>query len=340
MDRRPSDLSEEQRRQARARLEARRRASTPPPSPVKQVLGLILGNLRLILIALVILVLLFALVSGIRSCRADRIEEAPVEASPATEQQAAAPEETGPVNLPEWLDADIRERLLEKAETNGDVNWIIHHADLLTEDGDAVQRKLLKLASKDDKAVLFVRYFPDKYPAATGEPYTDEITPGTVPLLQQWDGRWGYTVYSSTAFALTGCGPTCLSMVYMGLTGDASLTPYEMGKLAAENGYMTEFDGTDQTFLSAYAPSLGLDCQQVSIDSSSLQSALQQGKVVICNVGPGDFTENGHYLVITGLTDSGEVTINDPFSSVNSSKTWDIGTILSQTKLLYAYSKA
>ena len=45
------------------------------------------------------------------------------------------------------------------------------------------------------------------------------------PLFLQWDPRWGYTEYGEDSFlGLSGCGPTCLSMVLYYLTGDKSLT--------------------------------------------------------------------------------------------------------------------
>lgn len=41
-----------------------------------------------------------------------------------------------------------------------------------------------------------------------------------IPLLLQWDQRWGYVSYGSSDIALSGCAPTCLSMVIVGLTGN------------------------------------------------------------------------------------------------------------------------
>ena len=36
---------------------------------------------------------------------------------------------------------------------------------------------------------------------------------GSVPLFLQWDERWGYRSYGGDFLAVTGCGPTALSMV-------------------------------------------------------------------------------------------------------------------------------
>ena len=53
-----------------------------------------------------------------------------------------------------------------------------------------------------------------------------------IPRFYQWDELWGYTVYSGTAFGLTGCCPTCLAMVYQGVTGNTDLSPYDLGEVA------------------------------------------------------------------------------------------------------------
>ena len=203
-----------------------------------------------------------------------------------------------------------------------------------------MQAKLLKLAAVEPEARAFVRGFPDAYPADVPSGASDQAAAGEVPRLYQWDPRWGYTVYSSTTFALTGCCPTSFSMVYQALTGKGDLSPYEMGRRAKEGGYETAFDGTDSAFLVNDAANLGLSCETLGVDAASLRSALEGGAVVICNVGPGDFTEGGHFFVITGLSDDGTLKVNDPYSAERSNRTWDVDQVIGQTKALWAYRAA
>lgn len=40
---------------------------------------------------------------------------------------------------------------------------------------------------------------------------------------------------------------------------------------------------------------------------------LAAGHPIICSVGPGDFTQNGHFIVLTGY-ENGVIKVNDPFS--------------------------
>lgn len=372
----PSD-AEEARRRARERLAARqqrraaeegrrpagparkeagagretRRASRSGKAPqrggggiggslVEAARGLIeaVGVKRLAIVfgALLVTVLL---VVGIASLANSCSTEQPIEPDePAQDDgQGGEPE---PVDIPEGLDAELAGRLETAAAGNGDIAWIANHADDYAVDGDVVQYKLLKLAVDEPEAIAFVRGFPESYPADGGEPCEDEVAASSVPRLYQWDPRWGYTVYSSTTFALTGCCPTSLSMVYMGLTGKTDITPYDMGLRAQNGGYMTQYDGTDGAFLVNEAASLGLSCTEIGVSGDALREALEGGNVVICNVGPGDFTEGGHYFVITGIADDGTVSVNDPYSAERSSKAWDIDRIIGQTKALYSYALA
>lgn len=40
-----------------------------------------------------------------------------------------------------------------------------------------------------------------------------EVAAGEIPLLLQWDERWGYSVYGDNMIAVNGCGPTAVAMV-------------------------------------------------------------------------------------------------------------------------------
>lgn len=210
----------------------------------------------------------------------------------------------------------------------------------LGREGTEVTNKIVKLAVSDPEAIDYVVGFITKYPQDAYEAYTETVNKGTVPLLYQWDPRWGYIEYSGTTFGCTGCGPTTLSMVYMGVTGSNDMSPGDMAKLANEHGYETDNEGTMNQFFVEEAAGLGMQVDVLDVETEALTDALKDGKVIICNVGPGDFTDYGHFIVISGLTSDGDLKINDPFSSVNSAKNWDPDEVVEQTVALYAYSEA
>ncbi|MBQ8974102.1 MAG: C39 family peptidase [Oscillospiraceae bacterium] len=156
-----------------------------------------------------------------------------------------------------------------------------------------------------------------------------------VPLLMQWDKRWGYKDYSGSLFALTGCGPTCLSMCAIYLTGDATYTPEYMRNFALENDYSVEGNGSKWTLISEGGEQLGLDVTEIPLDEERTLENLRVGNPVICIMGPGDFTEGGHFIVLAGADDEGNITVNDPNSYVNSDRTWRFSEISDQIDNLW-----
>ncbi|MDC7280633.1 C39 family peptidase [Butyrivibrio fibrisolvens] len=59
---------------------------------------------------------------------------------------------------------------------------------------------------------------------------------------------------------------------------------------------------------------------------------------LICSMTPGDFTKTGHFIVLTGVTDDGQIIVNDPNSPKNSKKHWDVDILVSQMKSIWKYS--
>ena len=54
-------------------------------------------------------------------------------------------------------------------------------------------------------------------------------------------------------------------------------------------------------------------------------------------MGPGIFTEKGHYLVLRGVTEEGLVLMNDPNSRSNCGKAFPMETLLKQAKTSTAF---
>ncbi len=268
----------------------------------------------------------------------DTFEE--VESVPGEDGDASGDAEIADFSLlPAGLDAKTRESLEAQSDDPRIVS-IVNNVVALSKTGEHYQQKMLELAAKDPEALDYVADFPDRYPASSGAAYSDTVALGSVPDLKQWDQRWGYVEYCGAALGSTGCCPTSFSMVYMALTGKTDKSPADMAALATTDGYAVDGEGTIGEFLVDDAGKLGLACEEFSPSAASLVRYLKNGFVVIVNVGPGDFTDSGHFFVARGISSDGTIQINDPYSSVNTAKTWDANAIANQSIMMYAFHVA
>lgn len=155
-----------------------------------------------------------------------------------------------------------------------------------------------------------------------------------IPLMMQWDKRWGYLTYGSDVVGLTGCGPLCLAMVGYYVTGSESFSPEKMVAFAAENGYYSPGNGSSWTLISQGGVDLGLTVTEIPLVKKRITDNLAAGNPIICAMGKGDFTATGHYIVLTGLED-GLLRVNDPNSLANSQKLWSYEQLESQFRNLW-----
>lgn len=182
-------------------------------------------------------------------------------------------------------------------------------------------------------------------PAAGAAPSADAVsTPrdewraGEVPFLYQIDGAWADAPYAGSDVADAGCGPTSLTMVYVALTGNADYDPASMAAFSERAGFVE--DGmTAWRLMTEGASSLGLSSHEVPADRSQLLAELSAGHPVICSVGPGDFTSKGHFIVLAGVADDGQLVVHDPNSPENSARTWDADRVLAQCRNLWAFER-
>lgn len=239
--------------------------------------------------------------------------------------------------------------LIKRAESDMDAAWIAAHPDAYEKYGAELQEKLLRLAADDPLAIPFVRGFPKhaytdgpnlKASAMDKKIHVKGIPKTNIPHLYQWDLRWGYAKFSADGFGLAGCGPTSLTMIYQGLTGKTDITPYDMGRMAEEQGFVIEGSGSTNDLFVEMPLQLGLNRWEIPVDANSIKETLSAGYPIIANVGPGYFSRVGHFFVLAGITEDGKVILNDPYSVERSSKLWDPEQIASESRALYAYDKA
>lgn len=191
--------------------------------------------------------------------------------------------------------------------------------------------QLKELAKKNDEAIDFIYEYPKEHSKKHDIDLTAEAAQDTVPLLQQWDERWGYEKYSGNYFAASGCGPTALSMVVLYLTHDAQASPLAVAEYAKEAGYSVDGSGSAWDLIGKGCRHYGVNAKTIKVDEDTFKARLDEGNLIVVNVGPGDFTDNGHFMVITGYDDEG-FTINDPNSIIKSNTHWQFERLHSQIR--------
>lgn len=159
------------------------------------------------------------------------------------------------------------------------------------------------------------------------------------PLLLQWDPRWGYQSYGSDGnIGLSGCGPTCLSMILYYLTGNDECMPDKLADYAMENGYYVEGTGTAWALMEDVPKLYDIYVTKPEITERALKSELDQGNILICAMREGDFTASGHFIVIYGYDEKG-FQVNDSNCVARSLKRWEFSDIKNQIKMCWSYSK-
>ena len=196
-------------------------------------------------------------------------------------------------------------------------------------------KQLKDLALKNEEALEFVYDYPAEHVKEHTIDLTEEASMDSVPLFVQWDKRWGYEKYSGNFFAASGCGPTTLSMVVVYLTHNRDASPIAVAKYSKEAGYSVDGSGSSWTLISEGCRHYGVKAKTVALDESRMKAELDEGHPIVVNVGPGDFTDTGHFMVITGYDDEG-FSINDPNSIEKSGKRWLFKNISSQIRAVWS----
>ena len=215
--------------------------------------------------------------------------------------------------------ADVRADVIEKQKSSLDPS--IYPEDLI------------KLYDKNPEARDFVLDFPKE----CGRKHNidlDQCVCDEIPHLLQWDKRWGYESYNGNYFALTGCGPTCLSMVTIYLTGDSSYTPLWMAEFLDSHGYSVEGVGTAWSIFDDGIGSVGLYGEKVDNSIEDIEKYLGAGIPMIASMGPGDFTQHGHFVVFTSCKD-GRIMVLDPNSNERT-REWDYDELEDQIAGVWA----
>lgn len=238
------------------------------------------------------------------------------------------PEVDKPVNRSE---RQVLQRLEELAEENKVIEEICKNTSLYPEN-------MLEALANNPEMADFVKNYPSS-DGKVGGGLTSAEKEQDYPLFLQWDPRWGYVEYGDESnIGLSGCGPTCLAMTLFYLLRDESITPDKIAAYSMENDYYMKGTGTTWALLEDVAALYGVQVSQPKSSEANIKDALDRGGIVICSMGPGDFTAGGHFIVIYGYDEEGFY-INDSNCVARSREKWPFERIRKQIKNVWVYSK-
>ena len=157
---------------------------------------------------------------------------------------------------------------------------------------------------------------------------------GELTYFNQHDARWADSLWGGQdPLTSHGCGPTALAMVVDSFT-DHTVTPIDMAAWSQEHGYYSPGHGSYHNLVPEGLALFGLRVEscQMALTPENIVRALGFDKILVLLMGPGHFTANGHFILVTGATEDGQLSIVDPQSLENTSMLWDPALIIREAR--------
>lgn len=182
---------------------------------------------------------------------------------------------------------------------------------------------------------VIVRDAPISDPAITELQSKDGVailTGGITPVVyfNQGEPPWADQPYGSDHIGGYGCGPTALAMAVSSIT-DQQTDPAQMAVWAVNHGHWAKGHGSYLSIVTGAAEAYGLTAAPISaMTPEAIKTELLSGHLLVALMGPGHFTDGGHFILLRGITLSGNVLIADPNSTERSLMEWDAQLILDE----------
>lgn len=167
-------------------------------------------------------------------------------------------------------------------------------------------------------------------PYTTGKAYIDPPVQ-TVPVYySQTDGRWASVRYGAWNMYTAGCVPTCLAMIFSGLSG-RSIIPTDVASWLYNNtnDFNKRVIGGCGPCAPKAAAAWGFQSKGIGT-AGALSSELALGRPVIAVLGPGTFAASGASHAVVLFQYSGAKTyVYDPWSSARNGW-YNVNSLFSQ----------
>lgn len=146
----------------------------------------------------------------------------------------------------------------------------------------------------------------------------------------QADEEWAEQLYGTDPIGPYGCGPTAMAMVVASMT-DEDTDPAKMAAWAVDHGYWARRSGSYHSIVMGTARGFGLEAAPITDRTvEQLYEQLSSGRMVVALMGRGHFTDRGHFILLRGVTLSGDILVADPNSLERSLEVWDPQLILDE----------
>lgn len=152
-----------------------------------------------------------------------------------------------------------------------------------------------------------------------------------VTYFNQTEEPWASLPYGTSNVGAAGCGPTSMAIVISTFTGQ-NVTPEITKTFAEQNGEYVPNVGTSHSFVKNAATHWGMTCERVGKNRMDyIVESLKDGKLVveICEAYTITGGSSGHFIVLTGVTADGHITIADCASRERTGKLYSVEAIKS-----------
>lgn len=168
-----------------------------------------------------------------------------------------------------------------------------------------------------------------------------------IVYMAQGGGQpWSNIPFGGGTIATSGCSVVSLGMVLSYLKSDVDsdgwIYPSDIASsIKKRYGDYNEFyvgSGQSWDIFPAVANIYGVSCK--AVNPASIIHELSMGRPVIMSCKPSEFTSKGHFIVLSGITEDGYITVNDPnpAHSSYSYKKYSISYLISCGKGWWSFS--
>ncbi len=151
--------------------------------------------------------------------------------------------------------------------------------------------------------------------------------------ISQNNSRFYDIEYSASNMHVHGCGPISLTMALNMLSKKAQYKAEDLAQWAKDNGYMDSNAGTAWTFINDFAEEKGFNVEQTAIGGTDdFGKYFSEGAVILTCMKNGVFTDDGHFIVLSGLDSQNNIQVVDPISIYRTNKNWSAEQIIKESK--------